>query len=248
MSKSAFLPLSLRGGSTGCLLVHGFTSCPLDVRPLTKHLHRNGFTVREVLLPGHGSNYQDMETYGAEDWLAAVEAELAKLQGQCPQVWIVGFSMGGTLATLAAASNSVQGLVSIAAPIWIWPRRARYAGILRFFQKYAELGKGHEFRFPSWRYERVAVKNIADLNSLIRIAKATYTRIQVPTLIVQGSQDRTIEVRSAKYIYNKLPAPDKELRVVEGGGHMLLLEPVSAHVCNLVEHFISSRTGGSKVV
>ncbi len=77
------------------------------------------------------------------------------------------------------------------------------------------------------------------------MAKAAYASIQVPTLIVQGSQDRTIEVRSAKYIYNNLSSPDKELHGVEGGGHMLLLEPVSAYVCSLVEHFISSRTGGN---
>lgn len=248
MPQAKFPPLSLAGGSTGCLLIHGFTSCPLDVRPLTKHMHQRGYTVQEVLLPGHGTSYEDMARYGAGDWLAAVEAQLAALESRCSQVWLVGFSMGGTLAALAAARNPVQGLISLAAPIWPRPWRARYAGILQYFQKYAELGKAQEFRFPSWRYQRVAVKNVADLITLIRMAKAAYARIDVPTLVVQGSGDRTIEVRSAKYIYDKLSASDKELFVVEGGGHMLLLESTSPDICSKVEQFISSRTGGKSVV
>lgn len=243
MPRVKFTPLSLAGGGTGCLLIHGFTSCPLDVRPLTKHLHQHGYTVQEVLLPGHGTSYEDMAGYGAGDWLAAVEDQLAELQGRCPRVWLVGFSMGGTLAALAAARNPVQGLISLAAPIWPRPWRARYAGILQYFQKYAELGKAQELRFPSWRYQRVAVKNVADLNTLIRRAKAAYAGIEVPTLVVQGSADGTIEVRSAMYIYDKLSASDKELYIVEGGGHMLLLESASPQICSRVEQFISSRTG-----
>lgn len=248
MLQAKFPPLSLAGGGTGCLLIHGFTSCPLDVRPLTKFLHQRGYTVQEVLLPGHGTSYEDLAGYGARDWLAAVEAQLAAMQRRCPQVWLVGFSMGGTLAALAAARNSVQGLISLAAPIWPRPWRARYAGVLQYFQKYAELGKGQELRFPSWRYQRVAVKSVADLNTLIRMAKATYAKIEIPTLVVQGSQDRTIEVRSANYIYNKLSAPKKELLMVEGGGHMLLLESASSYVCSRVKQFISSRTGGNSLV
>lgn len=239
MDRPKFSPLSLTGGSIGCLLVHGFTSCPLDIRPLTKFLYRRGFTVREVLLPGHGTSYQDMARFGGRDWLAAVETELAELQQQCTQVWLLGFSLGGILTAIVASRQRVQGLVCIAAPIWLRPKRTRYASFMQFFQKYAQMGNRQQYQFPSWRYEQVAVKNIVDLNNLIRRAKRTFAGIHVPSLVIQGNLDCTIQVRSANYIYNKLGASAKELFMVEGGAHMLLLEPVSAQVCAKVESFIS---------
>jgi len=243
--KAICAPLFLRGGSTGCLLIHGFTSCPLDVRPLTRHLHSCGYTVREVLLPGHGTSCEDMAKYGWRDWLAAVESELTLLRAQCARVWVVGFSMGGLLAAMAASRQPVQGLVCLAAPIWPLPRFIWLAGLLRHFRRYVDMGQPRQFRFPSWRYQRVAVKNIVDLLQLIRAVRRVLPALRVPALVVQGSADRTVEPRSADYIFAHLSAADKELFVVEGGGHMLLLGDASALVCNRVAHFISCRTGGN---
>lgn len=238
-------PLRLAGGNVGCLMVHGFTSCPADVRPLSKHLHRCGFSVHELLLPGHGTSFQDLAQYGWQDWLKAVESGLLELKSQCSSVWLAGFSMGGVLAILAASRHQVDGLVSISAPIWPRPKRTKYACILKYFQKYAQLGQPSEFRFPSWRYEQVAVKNIADLMHLIKLAKRALPAILVPTLVVQGEDDHTIEPRSAKSIFDALGTEDKELFFL-GCGHMVLLEASSMEVSKKVSDFILIRTGGKE--
>lgn len=237
-------PILLAGGDVGCLMIHGFTSCPADIRPLSKHLHSLGFTVHELLLPGHGTSYEDMVRYSWSDWIFAVETGLKSLLALCSKVWVVGSSMGGTLAALAASKYPVEGLVSIAAPIWPRPKRTRYAFILKYFQKYAQLGQRPQYKFPSWRYQQVAVKNIADLMHLIKLGKRALPRIKVPALVVQGDDDRTIMPKSANYIYDSLGSTDKEL-VFFSGGHMLLLEKGSKDVSKCISEFILFRTGGS---
>ena len=235
-------PQFLEGGSLGCLLVHGFTSSPADVRPLSKHLHSLGFTVREVLLPGHGTSPQDMARYGCKDWLLAAEDELKELKTRCSHTWVLGFSMGGIIAILTAASNEVAGLVSIAAPIWPRPYKARFAFILGFFKEYAQLGKSSRHHHPSWRYEEVALKNVADLMRLIQKGKRALKSITVPTLVVQGSEDRTIAPKSAHYIYKHLGTTKKMLHCFPGG-HLLLLGGESETICRRIGQYIIE-TGG----
>lgn len=230
-------PLQLAGGNIGCLLVHGFTSSPMDVRPLSKHLHSLGFTCREALLPGHGTSPEDMAKYGWRDWLEAVELEFSQLKNNCSQVWALGFSMGGILALLIAARNETAGLVTVSAPIWPRPWRARYAVLLQYFQKYAQLGKPGKYRFPSWRYEQVAVKNVADLMALIKAGKRALKKVTVPALVVQGRGDRTIQPRSAQYIYDNLGSAQKEI-FYSRGEHMLLVGEQSQEICRRIGEFI----------
>lgn len=230
-------PLYLEGDSTGCLLVHGFTSTPMDVRPLSKHLHSLGFTCREALLPGHGTNPEDMAKYGWRDWLGAVELELSQLKIKCSQVWVLGFSMGGILALLTAARNETAGLVTVSAPVWPRPQRAKYAFFLQYVQKYAQLGKPGKNRFPSWRYEQVAVKNVADLMALIRVGKRAISKVAVPALVVQAREDRTIQPRSAQYIYDNLGSCQKEI-YYSRGEHMLLVGEQSQEICRRIGEFI----------
>ena len=53
-------PFFLPGGSTGCLLIHGFTASPQEMRRLGEHLAGEGHTVLGLRLPGHASTPPDM--------------------------------------------------------------------------------------------------------------------------------------------------------------------------------------------
>ncbi len=49
------VPFLLPGGSTGCVLVHGFTAMPGEMRWLGEDLASRGNTVVGIRLPGHGA-------------------------------------------------------------------------------------------------------------------------------------------------------------------------------------------------
>ena len=53
-------PLSVDGGSTGVLVLHGFTGSPFSVRALAEAMANAGHSVEMPLLPGHGTVVEDM--------------------------------------------------------------------------------------------------------------------------------------------------------------------------------------------
>ena len=52
-------PFYFEGGETGCLLVHGFTGTPKEMRGLGEHLAHHGYMVLGIRLSGHATNQKD---------------------------------------------------------------------------------------------------------------------------------------------------------------------------------------------
>lgn len=125
---------TLEGGRAAALLVHGFPGTPAELRSLGEALHRQGWTVRLMRLPGHGSGYRSLLQTRAPEWERAVAEELAVLRAIHRPVLLVGYSLGAGLAIPAAAEGRPEGLVLLA-PFWIderwWFRLLRY--VLRPF-------------------------------------------------------------------------------------------------------------------
>ena len=99
-------PYSADGGSTGILLLHGFTGSPKSMRPWAERMSAEGHTVRLPRLPGHGTRWQDMNLTRWEDWYAEADRAFLELQKSCERVFVFGLSMGGTL-TLRLAERHV---------------------------------------------------------------------------------------------------------------------------------------------
>ena len=103
------------GGPTGVLLCHGFTGSPASLRPWGEHLASEGYTVSLPLLPGHGTEWKDLQITRWPDWYSAVERELLALLERCEQVFVAGLSMGGTLTLRLAERHpdAVAGIVVV---------------------------------------------------------------------------------------------------------------------------------------
>ena len=72
---------TLPGGSTAVLMIHGFTATPAQMRQLGGYLGEQGYTVRGMLLPGHGATVEEMLKSGWQQWLAAARTEALRLTG-----------------------------------------------------------------------------------------------------------------------------------------------------------------------
>ena len=97
-------PFFFPGGPVGCLLLHGFTAMPEEMRWLGEALAGHGHTVFGVRLAGHATSPADLARTRWTDWLISVEEGLAFLAGVTDQVFLVGQSMGGMIALVAAAA------------------------------------------------------------------------------------------------------------------------------------------------
>lgn len=93
------------------LFVHGFIGAQSNFHDLPDQVAAQGWRVRTMRLPGHGTSPRDFERTTADELVAGVADELRALKARYPQVVLVGHSMGGALATLVAAEIPVDGLV-----------------------------------------------------------------------------------------------------------------------------------------
>jgi carboxylesterase len=116
----------------GALLCHGFSSTPQSMRPWAEHLAAAGLSVSAPLLPGHGTRWQDMNTTGFADWYGEAERAFDDLRGRCGTVFVMGQSLGGTLALRLAElrPREVAGLVVVNASLGTDRKDARLVPVV----------------------------------------------------------------------------------------------------------------------
>lgn len=99
----------------GVLLSHGFTGSPASMRPWGEYLGRQGYGVEVPRLPGHGTNWQDLNERRFSDWYGEITAAFDRLRTAHDAVVVGGLSMGGTLALRLGADRpgEVAGLMLV---------------------------------------------------------------------------------------------------------------------------------------
>ncbi|MDX3904284.1 MAG: alpha/beta fold hydrolase [Pigmentiphaga sp.] len=96
----------------GVLLVHGLGDSPWSFHDVGKQLADDGFLVRAILLPGHGTRPEDMLDVTLEDWRRVVAEQAAALRHEVEQIYLGGFSTGANLVLdYAYAHADVAGLL-----------------------------------------------------------------------------------------------------------------------------------------
>jgi esterase/lipase len=94
------------------LLVHGLGDSPWTFKDIAKRLAAEGYLVRTVILPGHGTKPADMIGVSDASWQRAVDEQMALLKKESANVWIGGFSTGGNLAVKYALTHpEVSGMI-----------------------------------------------------------------------------------------------------------------------------------------
>ena len=153
-------PFFFPGHEPGCLILHGFTASPQEVRGLGVHLASEGFTVLGVRLFGHGTKREDMVRSRSLDWHASAEDGYHLLSNICKTIIPIGLSLGGALAMSIAHGFPVAGFVSMSTPIRI-PQSPNYRKLRPFLKPlsifYPYYPKGPSAWYdPTAQAERVA--------------------------------------------------------------------------------------------
>ena len=111
-------PYSATGDTRGALVLHGFTGNPQSMRGLALALADAGFTVELPLLPGHGTQIEDMVDTTWEDWSAAAETAFTELAARSDGgVVVVGLSMGGMLSVWLAEHHPEIAAIAVVNPL-----------------------------------------------------------------------------------------------------------------------------------
>jgi carboxylesterase len=213
----------------GCLCIHGFTGAPYEVEPLVTYLkERTDWHFKVPTLPGHGETHS-LKGIHYEEWIQFAEEELRELIETCDKVFVVGFSMGGMIASLLAAKYPVAKLVLLsAAAYYVNPKQlvSDINSILLDGLK-GNLADNALFRQYKRKIKETPITATLQFRRLVSFIKPVLSDVKVPTLIAQGENDGIVPPKSAEYLYRTIGAEQKKLTFIKKSKH---------HICHCEEN------------
>ncbi|MBI2507357.1 alpha/beta fold hydrolase [Candidatus Woesearchaeota archaeon] len=224
-----------KNNDIGILLIHGFTSSPGDFRELANFLAEKNITVYVPLLPGHGTHPRDLKKIEYQDWINSAQQSLNLLDTK--KKFVLGYSMGGTLALSLAAENNLEGVISINSAIFLANRYVPFIPLMKLVQAYTAKRAEDIIQFIDEKrvvYDSMPLGSVTELQKLINTVQLR--KISEPILIFQSDHDKIISPESADYIYNEVSSKDKALISLENSTHSKLSNQEEAF--NTVYEFI----------
>lgn len=233
-------PFSLGEGGAGVLALHGFTGSPFEVRALGEMLHRGGFSVFAPALAGHATTEEDLDAITVDDYLEAAERAFENARRRCERLYVVGLSMGGTLGLHIATKHRVHGLVTISAPVFLYPMIN--ATVPMIDQLMPNLRT--PANFAAWQGNVIGYKSmsIAAVRVLVDVLERVRPRlgsVASPVLVVHSTRDYTVPLSSARAIHDAVASSHKRLEIVDAGSHLMTVEPNLSLIGATVVEFLN---------
>ena len=235
----------LAGGSSGVLLIHGFTGLPAELFLLGEFLNRAGFNVLCPRLAGHGTDEKNLMRTTKDDWFYSVLDGFEILRGVCEKIFVVGHSMGGLLTLKLSTECAVEKIVTLAAPIFIDEGLGLKNLPPREFCSDACIVQPRK-KIPNVPqavnnvYKKTPLISVHELVELIDDVKKFLPKVTTPILIMHGEEDHTAQPRSARFIMDNVGSQKKFLTTVPNSGHLLPFAEEREFVFEGVTNFLRS--------
>lgn len=237
-------PFYLPGHKIGCILVHGFTGTPKEMRWLGEFLHEKSVAVITPRIAGHATKPGDMQRSNWQDWLTSVEDAYHLIRPNVEKLFIIGLSMGGILACITASYLKVEGLITISTPYEIPQKdwRLRFVRQLAFIMP--KVNKGQ----PDWHnkeaekdhvdYPYQPTRSIAELIDLFVQLQESLPKLRLPSFHIHSSQDKSVQLIHLQRILENNGSSYKRSLIVHNSGHVVIREPDRFQVFKEIYDFI----------
>ncbi len=191
-----------------CLLVHGVSTGPGDLRDLAEDFYQAGFNVYVLRLPDYGKPGHTLSETTWESALNQVRQGYHLLARGGGKVHLVGLGFGATLALHVASRESVSSLVLLAPAIM--PKES-------FLQRMLVKFKLHHLKFiHSWLGWN------ADLMEGMDRARSRIGKVKVPIYAAQCDDDERACPASLRFLQRKAKNRSSRFQVFPEGGHAIL--------------------------
>lgn len=243
MNHLTSAPFYFHNHGPACLLIHGFTGAPREMQEMGEHLAQNGCRVLGIRLFGHATQPADMNRARWQDWVANVEDGWYLLGGEQSRPFLIGLSMGGALALLAASRLPTAGVIAMSTPYRLPPDpRLPLLRWLHPVYPFAPKGK------PDWvdlsrqhdhvTYPVYPTRALLELEKLLAEMRAALPQVTAPTLLMHAREDQGVAPANMDEIHTRLGSEDKTALLIENSGHVLTRDAARAEVFRLATAFI----------
>jgi len=249
-SKIKGVETRVEGANDAFLLVHGFCAAPDELETLREFLEHRKIESFSVQVAGHGTTPEDLKHTTWEDWYSSVEEGLNLVKSWHPKhLFVAGISMGGALSTLlTSVHEGIDGLVLIAPALKINGILPKLVPILKYVMRDREVDVEKvqkQYDVKRTKYAREPVSAYHELFKLQKQARKIMSKITVPTIIIQGTNDKTISPENGQFAFDAISSKDKQLFMIEGGEHVITCHFTRKDAYPHIEEFVSRITGGT---
>jgi esterase/lipase len=169
-------------------------------------------------------------------WLNRVEQPLNKLILENKRILLVGFSMGGVIASYLASKFKVDRLVLLAPAFEYITIKAiidTVEGVARQIIKRPEI--------PSNDYPPLPETFTNTFKDIVSKCKDSIKHVDCPVLIFHGTSDETIPLRSSDYAYESIFHLNKRLFILKNVPHRILDEsPINKDVLKIMHNYFNN--------
>lgn len=234
------------------MLIHGFTGSPHEVMPLANHLrHKTDWHIHTPTLPGHAES-EDLKDVDWLEWIAYAESQYQRMLEQHDDVYLIGFSMGGLIASYLANRYPVNRLVLLSPALYTPNTGQIIEDITDIFKEgwqkeswQDEETLGHFYRYKE-KIKRTPLRAVIQFRKLVKNLSPEVEKLEKPVLIVHGEKDDIVSPKSSEYIYTKAKSDDKHLLWLKESKHVVCTDCEKELIFQQVDHFFQIRTKQNK--
>ena len=208
------------------------------------------------LLPGHGTQVEDLRKTDVQAWRDAVTRELDRLASVSSPISVLGVSMGAVLAAEAALRDSRIAALIMLAPIFKL-NLARRLGLCLlspvspFLKKSKASLRNHQAK-GLFSYDRYPIASLRSLQRLGQKTLGQLDRLTVPVLLAGGDRDRYQSWSTIQSLASRIRRSNITLIRCENSGHVLPHEPDAAKleraICAFLRETQASNSSSRKLL
>jgi len=245
------------------VILHGIAEHCGRYASFAESLTKLNFAVESIDFHGHGkSDGLRSYTRSFEDWLMDVDLLLDRVRARYDKtpIFIFGHSQGGSIGLLYAISRQprVRGLI-LSAPTVIVNTL-----VPAFLQKLSVLAAVLLPKLPMLRLDssalsrdpevirdydqdplvfrgKLRMRTGAEIFRATGLIRQHMEKIELPLIILHGSEDRIVDVEGSRLLYDGVASRDKTLKLYPGYYHDLLNEPEKAAVIRDILDWLGQR-------
>lgn len=230
------------------LLIHGFAGGTYDFESLAKNLECiNNYDVFTFTLNGHDGNSSEIIKYDMWIKKSMEEVEFLIEKGY-KNIYVIGHSMGGVIASYLAYKYKEIKKVVLAAPAF------RYIGhendrfnYLTFVTKPYKLVKQYGGKIVINRLFKLPINCYLEFVRLVKEYQDYPLKLDKPILLIWGTSDNIVPKESIDYVYNSVKTNKKKIIYLEGISHDIFRESKSDIIIKEIINFLKNKSNYNSI-
>lgn len=220
------------------LVIHGFAGGVYDQEYLTHRLENiNNYDVYTFTLPGHDGDFKKKITY--KDWIKKVDTEMDILISYgYTQIYVIGHSMGGVLASYVASKYpQVKKLVLVAPAFRISGFEEEKFNMSTAITSTPKIFEEYGLQLVTNRLLKLPANCYVEFFKLVKELQENVKNVKVPTLIFRGTKDFIVPQESVDYAYSSIQNKYKKIVMLEKTTHDVFRENKKEPATDLIIKF-----------